>query len=131
MDTLADRFTAQTLLDIFPQERSNDFFEALFGDAEEGAFDIRLAYDRYEQNDQTLHFKLELHERPGRCLACNLTYGLPDVFARHPVINLAGLVKDIDQLLSPDLSCEEWKLGTTQQQQGCHCIPLVIALRPQ
>lgn len=129
MDRFAELFTTDKLDELFPVVRSNDFFDALFGDAQEGSFDIRLAYDRYDSADQTLHLSLNLHERPGKCLACNLTYGLPDVFTRHPIINLTGLVKEIDGLLGDEYSCEEWKLGTTQQRQSdLHSIPLVIAV---
>ena len=130
MDLFTDYFTTEKLAELFPPQRSNAFFEALFGDAEEGAFDIRLAYDRYDSTDETLHLTLQLHERPGKCLACNLTYGLPDVFTRHPVINVTGLIKDIDILLGDNFVCEEWKLGTTQQQQSAlHSIPLVISVK--
>ncbi|MBM9511673.1 pancreas/duodenum homeobox protein 1 [Desulfogranum marinum] len=130
MDLFTEYFTAEKLAELFPPQRSNDFFEALFGDAEEGAFDIRLAYNRYDSADETLHFTLDLHERPGKCLACNLTYGLPDVFTRHPIINLTRLIKDIDALMGDDYMCEEWKLGATQQQQSAlHSIPLVIAVK--
>ena len=130
MDLFTEYFTTEKLAELFPPQRSNDFFEALFGDAEEGAFDIRLAYDRYDSVDETLHFTLDLHERPGKCLACNLTYGLPDVFTRHPIINVTGLIKNIDTLLGEKYMCEEWKLGTTQQQQSAlHSIPLVIAVK--
>jgi len=34
IDTL---FTSETLQQLFPKERTNDFFEALFGDANDGA----------------------------------------------------------------------------------------------
>lgn len=40
-----DVFTPECLNDLFPIQRTNDFFDALFGDAEEGAYDIRLVVD--------------------------------------------------------------------------------------
>lgn len=130
MDTFSTCFTPEQLDKLFPPSRSDEFFEALFGDAQEGAFDIRLSYNRYDEADETLHFNLDLHERPEKCLACNLTYGLPEVFARHPIINLTGLIKDINELLGDDYTCEEWKLGTTQQAESSkHSIPLVISVR--
>ena len=70
-------FIDSTLKELFPSERANDFFEALFGDADEGAYDIVLSFKGYNERTSMLHFFLDLHERPGRCLACNLTYGLP------------------------------------------------------
>ncbi|PIE57681.1 MAG: pancreas/duodenum homeobox protein 1 [Desulfobulbus propionicus] len=130
MASLRDVFTDDMLTQLFPPERSNDFFEALFGDPEEGAYDIALTFVRFDAVDSTLHFLLELRERPGYCLACNLTYGLPEVFSRHPVINLAGLVKDIGAVLGEGWACEEWKLGATiQADRSVHTIPLVISVR--
>ena len=41
-----DVFTPECLNDLFPIQRTNDFFDALFGDAEEGAYDIRLVAPR-------------------------------------------------------------------------------------
>ncbi|MFZ5775883.1 MAG: pancreas/duodenum homeobox protein 1 [Thermodesulfobacteriota bacterium] len=127
MESLADLFGPDTLTRLFPPERSNDFFDALFGDAEEGAYDIRLAFAG--QSGNTLTFSLELHERPGRCLACNLTYGLPEVFGRHPVINIKGLVEQINTLLAGKATCTGWKLGATQSvSKQLHTIPLIITL---
>ncbi len=120
-------FTEQYLKDIFPKERSNDFFEALFGDANEGAFDISLAYVGTDGN--SISMELQLTERPGHCLACNLTQGLPTVFTRHPVINVAGVVEDIQKSLNGNASCTEWSLGFTQQKSSSiHAIPLTITL---
>jgi len=120
-------FTQETLRQLFPKERTNDFFEALFGDAEDGAYDIELDYGG--TSGQTLTMELKLHERPGCCLACNLTQGLPQVFSRHPVINVTGLVADIDKLLGDIANCEEWSLGYTEQRsKEMHVIPINITL---
>ena len=120
-------FTPETLLQLFPKGRTNDFFEALFGDANEGAYDIELGYGGV--NDSSLTMELKLHERPGCCLACNLTQGLPQVFSRHPVINVAGIVSDVDALLGEDIKCGEWSLGHTEQRQKeIHIIPINITL---
>lgn len=122
-------FTDDVLVDLFPAERTNDFFEALFGDASEGAYDIKLRYYGYEKSTQILQFNLDLHERPGCCLVCSLTYGLPEVFGRHPIINVKGLVNDIEQRLEGAATCQDWKLGTTiQQENSRHSIPLMITL---
>lgn len=122
-------FTPETLLQLFPRERSNEFFDALFGDAEEGAYDIELAYAG--SDGKKLNLELRLHERPGRCLACNLTQGLPQVFARHPVIDVAGLVESIDRMLAGQTRCGEWSVGRTEQRQkNLHIIPLTIGLEP-
>lgn len=126
-DTLKGVLTKNNLQKIFPKERADDFFDALFGDAEEGAYDIELAYR--ESNDETLTMELLLHERPNRCLACNLTQGLPTVFSRHPIINIAGIVRELDELLGDACKCGDWTLGYTEQHsRSLHAIPLTIAL---
>ncbi len=126
-----DPFTSvlnkENLAKIFPRERANEFFDALFGDAAEGAYDIELAYR--ETRGDTLVMDLRLHERPNRCLACNLTQGLPQVFSRHPIINIKGIVKDIEMLLGNTHRCASWSLGYTEQQsRSLHVIPLKIVV---
>jgi len=129
MDNLNEIFTDDALKELFPPQRADDFFEALFGDAGEGAYDIALSYMGYNERTNSLSFNLDLHERPGCCLACNLTYGLPEVFSRHPVININTLVADIEKKLDGKAQCAEWKLGTTvQQEKSLHSIPLHITL---
>ncbi|MCW5199940.1 pancreas/duodenum homeobox protein 1 [Desulfobulbus sp. F1] len=127
MNSMHEIFTHDVLTQLFPAQRTADFFEALFGDANEGAYDIALTFKGQEGN--ILHFNLDLHERPGRCLACNLTSGLPEVFSKHKVLNIAGLVADIEQKLNGKAKCDSWKLGRTQQpSKHLHCIPLQITL---
>jgi hypothetical protein len=114
---------------LFPPERSDAFFDALFGDASEGAYDIELKFVGFDQTAKELHFELNLHERPGRCLACNLTYGLPEVFSRHPIINIKGLVNEIDTLLGDTYQATGWRLRSTRStSKSLHQIPLVITL---
>ena len=125
-DTL---FTPDSLEALFPAERADRFFEALFGDADEGAYDIRLDYDGFQ--DDRLRFLFHLTERPGKCLSCSLTYGLPHVFSRHPVINVAGLVHDVDQLLNGSHRCADWEMGRTIEiDRRNHAVPLMIDLEP-
>lgn len=122
---LDEIFTSEALLKIFPKERSNEFFEALFGDADEGSYDIELAYRGADSSSLTL--ELLLHERPNCCLACNLTQGLPQVFSRHPVIGINSIVRDIDKLIGDRGSCGEWSLGRTEQRSNSlHVIPIRI-----
>ncbi len=129
MDNIKEIFTEDVLKELFPPQRADDFFEALFGDAGEGAYDIALSFAGYNGQNKTLNFNLNLHERPGCCLVCNLTYGLPEVFSRHPVINISGLVAEIDEKLNGFGRCADWKLGTTvQQEKSLHSIPLSISL---
>jgi hypothetical protein len=126
-DMLKDVLTKEKLEKIFPTERADDFFEALFGDAGEGSYDIELAYR--ETTGSTLVMDLLLHERPNCCLACNLTQGLPQVFSRHPVINVNGVVSEIDSLLGDSYTCKSWSLGYTEQySQSLHVIPIKIEL---
>ena len=127
MNSMHEIFTQPVLRELFPAQRTADFFEALFGDAEEGAYDITLTFKSGDCHN--LNFSLDLHERPGRCLACNLTSGLPEVFSRHKVLNIAGLVADIERKLEGQAKCESWKLGRTQQvSRNLHCIPLQLTL---
>jgi len=125
--TIDALFTPETLQQLFPRERSNDFFDALFGDASEGAYDIELTYN--STDGESINLELRLHERPGCCLVCNLTQGLPQVFTRHPVINVAGVVEAVDSLLAGQARCREWSLGRTEQRRKeMHLIPLTIKL---
>nr|WP_320012952.1 pancreas/duodenum homeobox protein 1 [uncultured Desulfobulbus sp.] len=120
-------YTPEVLASLFPAERTNEFFDALFGDADEGAYDITLSYEGFDASSKTLGFFINLHERPGRCLACNLTHGLPEVFKRHPIINVKGLCDEAVKLLGENAACADWQLGRTlQKEKSMHCIPLQI-----
>lgn len=125
MSQYAAVFTEDKLQELFPQTRADEFFEALFGDAEEGSYDIELGYDG--DSGDTLHFLLKLRQRPGKCLACNLTYGLPQVFSRHPIININGLAEQAAGAVGKQPA--DWKLGTTSEHSAqLHVIPLNIKL---
>ena len=115
----------QTYLDsLMPPEKSDQFFEALYGDASEGAYDIRLSPISVSEERIVLAFNL--HQRPGKCLVCSLTYGLPNVFSRHPLINIKGMV---DQISQRGIPVKEWKLGDTQEHSSAlHTIPLYLTL---
>lgn len=118
-------FNEEALQTLFPADRADNFFEALFGDAEEGSYDISLGYlgDRRD----VLDFELRLEQRPGKCLACNLTYGLPEVFSRHPIINIQGLANAVAEAAGKTQG--SWKLGATQERsRQLHVIPLMIEL---
>jgi len=122
-------FSEEKLTAIFPPERTDAFFAALFGDADEGAFDISLKFARHDRDADRLHFELLLKERPGKCLSCNLTYGMPTVFARHPIINLNGVVAEIERVVANRARCREWRLGNTRTvRNNLHVIPLTIDL---
>ena len=116
----------QSFLDkIFPASRADDFFDALFGGAEEGAYDIGLVCRGVEAQKAKLAF--ELRQRPGKCLACNLTYGLPQVFQRHPILNVAGVARDVATQLGWPAEATKWKLGHTEEvNRELHVIPLVV-----
>lgn len=126
----SDLFTEKTLKQLFPESISDSFFEALFGDVSEGAYDIGLIFDR--QNGDTLEFQFRLTSRPGKCLRCSLTYGLPEVFSRHPMINVEGLVQKIQSLLNGFGKIDHWQLGKTREVDGdLHYIPLTLFLKTE
>ena len=123
-----DRVLTQEALDrLFPRERANRFFDSLLGDSSEGAYDIRLEYKGY--TGDTLRFEFLLLQRPNKCLACHLTAGLPDVFSRHPVIDIQGLVQEIERMIHGSATCAAWKLGPTlEKAPDLHAIPFTIRL---
>jgi len=123
MSQYGEIFTDDLLLTIFPEERADAFFEALFGDAEEGSYDIALAY--VGDSGSGFDFEMKLSQRPGKCLACNLTYGLPEVFSRHPIINVQGVADAVANATGK--SSAIWKLGATREvTRELHVIPLSI-----
>jgi hypothetical protein len=126
-DNYRDLFSEERLEELLPQERTDRFFEALLGDAADGAYDIGLAF-KNSRNGQ-LTFDIQLKQRPGKCLVCNLTYGLPQVFSRHPVIDIEGLVRQIENLLAGRFRCPRWELGATREvNRKLHAIPLIVHL---
>ena len=128
MDQFASLFGSDICAELMPAGTADQFFEALFGDAEEGSYDLELQYRG--SDDTALHFDILLHERPGHCLACNLTYGLPEVFSRHPVINIKGIAERVNEIIGERGEIGEWRLGrTTQRSQSLHAIPLIIELQ--
>ncbi len=116
--------TQEYLNGLFPADKTDDFFEALFGDTEEGAYDIVLVLDK--QNADVIELRYELHGRVGKCLACNLTTGLPNVFQRHPIIAASNTAETIAKDAGWD-SCEH-SIGRTQQvDDKLHFIPFTIS----
>ena len=125
MSELKDVFTQDRLIGLFPPERTEEFFEALFGGAEDGAYDIRL--NALKASERCLDFRFELHRRNGQCLACNLTYGLPQVFARHPIINAQGLAAQLAGLAGWPDNAWTWELGNTEEiSDALHVIPFSL-----
>ena len=121
----AEIFTSEWTAAAFPPERTEDFFEALFGGAEDGAYDISLRY--VESSGNSHLFSFDLTQRPGKCLVCNLTYGLPQVFSRHPVVNIKGVAEKVASSLGKDPACATWKLGATQEHSpALHSIPFTV-----
>lgn len=120
-------FADEELRRMLPEDTADRFFEALLGDAEDGAYDIGLSLE--EARPGRLTFHLNLDRREGKCLACNLTSGLPHVFARHPVLDLKGLVAKIEDRLDGAARVADWRLGSTLEISGDrHAIPLVLEL---
>lgn len=124
---IGEMFTPDVLNKLFPEHLTDTFFDALYGDAAEGVYDIRLRFSGHRKN--RLEFELHLAQRAGKCLNCHLTYGLPEVFSRHPIININGLVQNIDKLIDGYARCTEWQLGNTREvSNDLHVIPLTILL---
>lgn len=125
MTQYAEIFSDDALAAIFPADRADAFFDALFGDVDEGSYDITLCYGG--NNGDRLSFELRLDQRPGKCLACNLTYGLPQVFTRHPIINLQGVADAVAKAAGRDSAT--WQLGATREVTNAqHVIPFAITL---
>lgn len=135
MTDAAQIFTPSYLDEVFPPSKTDAFFEALFGDAEEGAYDIRL---RFESQDPAvpvpavpvpaqLRFAFHLMQRPGMCLACNLTYGLPQVFSRHPLLAVGKLAQTL--CAQVQAAPASWELTSTREiSRSLHVIPFIIKI---
>jgi len=120
-------FTQDALSALFPPDRADLFFHGLYGDPSEGAYDISLVFKG--QDRDTLQFEFRLEQRPGKCLACNLTYGLPEVFSRHPIIDIKRLIREIDQMLGGQWRCADWQLGLTREvSRELHILPLIVTI---
>lgn len=118
-------YTAEWCAQVFPPERTNEFFEALFGDPDGGAYDIELAFVASEGD--MLEFNFNLRQRGNQCLACNLTHGLPKVFERHPIINSADLAQEAAKAGGKNL--KEWKIGATKEDsKALHMVPFYVWL---
>ena len=120
-----EQILTQDFLDtLVPSEISDRFFEALYGDASEGAYNIRLKLINADEKQIVLAF--DLTERPGKCLVCSLTYGLPNVFSRHPLINIKNIVEKIKD---KGFVVKRWRLGTTEEiSKANHTIPFYLEL---
>lgn len=123
--TVISQISDQTFLDsLLPPEISDQFFEALYGDSSEGAYDIKLEF--INASDKRIVLAFTLRQRPGKCLVCSLTYGLPNVFTRHPLINVNGMVKKIEE---KGVKVSKWHFGDTEEQSTqLHVIPLYLDL---
>lgn len=123
----ADVFTQEWAGSVFPPERTDAFFEALFGGAEDGAYDISLRF--VEARGNAYVFSFDLSRREGQCLACNLTYGLPQVFSRHPVLNIKGVAAAVAEALGKEPAAVSWELKATEEHSAdLHSIPFVVTV---
>lgn len=129
-DPFVSIFTRERLSLLLPPDTADRFFEALLGDPHEGAYDMELCY--CGGNLDKLLFEIRLRQRPGKCLACHLTYGLPQVFEKHPAIDLKRVTEKVKELIEGQASIRSWKLGPTREiSRELHAIPLVITLEGQ
>ena len=121
----AQLFTPSFLDETFPASKTAAFFEALFGDAEDGAYDIKLTFE--SRTEAELRFAFHLVQRPGMCLSCNLTYGLPQVFSRHPVLSVGTLAQTLSERAGKRLV--SWTLSSTREiSRALHIIPFIITV---
>lgn len=123
---LSDEF----LLELFPEGKADEFFDALYGGTETGAFDIALVEDGLNEKTGELNLAFLLTERPGKCMACHLTAGIPNVFERHPITDVKGIVTKIGEKLQSQWRVESWKLGRTLPRGPKeNIIPFVVGLK--
>lgn len=121
-------FNERELEKLLPTNIADDFFEALYGSSDDGAYDIAISFKAVDPVRRTLEFEFALRQRPGKCLGCSLTFGLPQVFSRHPVINVKGIVEEIGRMLDGEVTCTDWSLGGTKiLSSDLHVIPLSIS----
>ncbi len=115
---------------LLPKEKIEEFFEAFYF-GEEPAYELELGLRGWEPEKRLLTLELRLKARPGKCLACNLTSGLPEVFKRHPILNLAKVAEEAVKKLGDGYELESWDLGWTEQiTRDLHVIPLIIKVKP-
>lgn len=115
-------FTQDFLDQLLPLNLSNQFFEALYGDSSEGAYDIRLQF--VSASDEQIVLEFNLIQRSGKCIVCSLTYGLPNVFSRHPLININNMIKKIEE---KGVKVKNWYLGDTKEvNTSLHTIPFYL-----
>lgn len=120
----ASKFDREQLDKMFPASKTDDFFEAIYGGAEDGAYDIVLT--SHEITDDKADMAFELRRRKGQCLKCSLTYGLPEVFKRHPLLNIEGLAKEIGKTLGWEKT-PAWTLYPVEEiSEDLHIIPFEL-----
>ncbi len=79
--------------------------------------------------DDEARLAFELRQRPGKCLKCSLTYGLPQVFQRHPVLDVAGVARAVAGRLGWQGE-PVWELGPTEEVDAeTHLIPFLLTPR--
>lgn len=115
------------LASLFPPGRDNEFFDALYGGSEDGAFDIRLVFQGVNEARDEIILAYKLTERPGKCMACSLTTGLPPVFRRHPMINIKGIAEKVAERIGDGWQLKDCDVGhTTPYAPKVNIIPLFI-----
>lgn len=131
-DVIRQIISDEFLEELFPEGRADEFFEAIYGGVEDGAFDIALKFCGFDEKRRELFLEYRLTERPGKCMACSLTRGLPSVFERHPIIDINGSVRRIDKKLGAGWEVMEWTVGATSPiAPKVNVIPLCIKFKTE
>lgn len=110
--------------EIFPASIADEFFDAIYGGAEEGAYDIALVCQGASGDEA--HMAFELRRRPGKCLRCSLTSGLPPVFERHRLLNLSGLAQKVAAELGWAQGAD-WRVAPVREiSEDLHILPFEL-----
>jgi len=122
-------FSEEWIKGLLPRKKIEAFFEAFYF-GEEPAYDLELGLGEVSLEQKRIRLDLRLLARPGRCLACNLTWGLPPVLEKHPLLNLEEIVRRIEERLPEGLKVKNWELGAVREiNSELHVIPLWIYLK--
>jgi len=62
IESINTLFLPETINKIFPENLADQFFDALYGDPSEGAYNIALVFKEQKDNDLIFEFHLPLRQ---------------------------------------------------------------------